>query len=256
MKNITLAFVVLALLMGSASYMFADPDAAPITTPDLKTMSVAELEKAGDLARAQKDYAMAIDYFSAAIKKDRTNAVLYNKLGISEMQKNDVRAARVDFQNAIKRSPKFAEAINNMGVLDLMQKKPGGAAKNFKKAVPLQETNATFHVNLGAAWLAQNKVDRAAAEYTRAIELDPEVLARSSRSGVAAQLSTPEEKARIDFMLARIFATRGDLDRCLQCLQKAKEGGYGKLADVYKDEQFARVWQDQRLAQIVPPPAK
>jgi hypothetical protein len=28
------------------------------------------------------------------------------------------------------------------------------------------------------------------------------------------------------------------------------------LADVYKDEQFARLWQDQRLAQIVPPPAK
>jgi tetratricopeptide (TPR) repeat protein len=146
--------------------------------------------------------------------------------------------------------------MNNIGVLDLMQKKFGSATKNFKKAIALQESNATFHVNLGAAWLGQNKLERAAAEYTRAIELDPEVLARSSRSGVSAQLSTPEEKAKVDFLLARIFASRGDVDRCLQCLQKAKEGGYGKLADVYKDEQFARLWQDQRLAQIVPPPAK
>lgn len=255
MKNITLVIVVLALVMGIASYAAAEPTPS-VGTADSNLMTVAELEKASDQARAQKDYATAIDYLRVAIKKDRTRPVLYNKLGISYMQKGDLRSARLEFQNALKRNSKFAEAMNNIGVIDLMQKKFGSATKNFKKAIALQETNATFHVNLGAAWLGQNKLERAAAEYTRAIELDPEVLARSSRSGISAQLTTPEEKARIDFLLARIFASRGDIDRCLQCLQKAKEGGYGKLADVYKDEQFARLWQDQRLAQIVPPPAK
>jgi Tfp pilus assembly protein PilF len=255
MKNITLAIVVLALVMGSASLAVADPDPA-VGNPDLKSMTAAQLEKDADSFRAQKNYILASEYLRAAIKKDRSNSILYNKLGISEMQRGELRGAKTEFQNALKKNPKFAEAMNNVGVIDLMQKKFGSATKNFKKAIALQETNATFHVNLGAAWLGQNKLERAASEYTRAIELDPEVLARSSRNGISAQLSTPEEKAKVDFLLARIFASRGDVDRCLQCLQKAKEGGYGKLADVYKDEQFARLWQDQRLAQIVPPPAK
>ena len=55
-------------------------------------------------------------------------------------------------------------------------------------------------------------------------------------------------------MLAKIYAKRGDVDQCLQCLKKAKEEGYRSMANVYKEEEFSRLWQDQRLNQIVPPP--
>jgi len=55
-------------------------------------------------------------------------------------------------------------------------------------------------------------------------------------------------------MLAEIFAKMGYVDSCLLCLKKAKEDGYTNLAKVYKEDEFARVRQDVRLATIVPPP--
>jgi tetratricopeptide (TPR) repeat protein len=136
-----------------------------------------------------------------------------------------------------------------------MQKNYGAAAKQFKKAVALEETRATFHVNLGASWFGQKKLESALTEYVRALELDPDALVNSSRTGVAAQIN-PEERAKYSYMLAKIYAKRGNVDRCLECLRMAKEEGYRDLASVYRDEEFASLRHDSRLAEVVPPPAK
>ena len=253
MKNLILGIAIVAMLVGVAGYAFAE--AGPQTTGvALKAMTVAELEKAGDASRAQKDYAQAIRYFQMAVSKDRNNAVLYNKLGIAELQSGDTNQARADFQTATRRDSKYAEAFNNMGAVDLTQKKYGSAARNLKKAIALQETSATFHVNLGATWFAQNKVERAIAEYARALELDPDALTKNSRTGTSAQIP-PEERGRYDYLIAKLYASRGEVDRCLQCLRKAKEEGYHGLANVYKDAEFAGLRKDSRLSEVVPPPA-
>jgi len=252
MKKLTMTIGILALLAGLSTYSVAAPDPDPGKTT--ASMTVAELEKAADQARAEKDYQLAIEYFRIALRKDPKNAVLYNKLGMSELKKGDMYPARSDFQKAAKLNPKYANALNNIGAVDFSQKKFGSAAKYFKKAVALEETTATFHVNLGAAWFAQNKLERAIVEYTRALELDPDALNTSSRTGVAAQITTPEERAKYSYMLAKIYAQRGDVESCLRCLRKAKEDGYRELANVYKDQEFASVRQDARLSELVPPP--
>ena len=95
-----------------------------------------------------------------------------------------------------------------MGAVD-MRKNYGSAAKYFKKAVELEQTRATFHVNLGAAWFSQKKFQRAMNEYARALELDPESLRQNAKVGVAAQISSPEERARYSYLLAKIYAQRG-----------------------------------------------
>ncbi len=221
---------------------------------DVKSMTVAELEKAGDACRAQKDYEHAIQYFQEAVRKDKKSATLRNKLGMAELQAGETVQARIDFEKAAKLNPKFADALNNVGGVYFMQNKPGAAAKYFKKAVALDETRATFHVNLGAAWFSQKKFDRAINEYTRALELDPKVLEHHANVGGTAQIANPEERAKYNYMLAKIYAKHGDVDSCLLCLRKAKEGGYRDLASVYKEEEFSKLWGDARLAQVVPPP--
>jgi len=85
--------------------------------------------------------------------------------------------------------------------------------------------------------------------------LDPFALDANSKAGVTFQIS-PEERAKYSFMLAKIYAKRGNADRCLECLRKAKEEGYSQMANVYRDEEFASVRQDPRLSEVVPPPAK
>ena len=158
---------------------------------NMNAMTAAEMEKAGDLARAQKNYDLAIQYFQTALRKDRKNAVLYNKLGLAELKKDDLKSARLDFEKATKQNSKYAEAVNNIGAVEYMRKNYGAAAKFFKKAVALDETHATYHVNLGAAWFSQKKMERAMAEYTRAMELDPDAFRQDSRAGIAATSPVP-----------------------------------------------------------------
>ena len=57
-------------------------------------------------------------------------------------------------------------------------------------------------------------------------------------------------------MLAKIHAKRGNVEARLHCLKMAKEQGYRGLENVYRDEEFSRLWQDARLAEVVPPPNK
>jgi tetratricopeptide (TPR) repeat protein len=250
----TLKLVVLAMLVAMPQYSKAEPD-SPQAAPNLNLMTAAQLEKAGDEARTQKDYVKAIDYFEAAIRKDRKNAVLYNKLGLSELRKDEFKAARMDFEKAAKLNPKYAEAINNIGATEYIKKNYGNAAKYFKKAVALDEGHATYHINLGAAWFSQKKMDRAIAEYIRAIEIDPEAFRHDNRTGIAAQIASPEERAQYSYLLAKAYAKRGDLEGCLQCLRKAKEDGYRNLANVYRDEEFSRLRDNPKLQEVVPPPS-
>jgi len=254
MRKLILGIVIVlwaGVLQLSAST--GDTQKRPAITP---SMTAAELESKGDVLRAEKDYEGAIQFFQAALRRDRKNAVLYNKLGLAELQTGDRRSARSYFEKATKLNPKYAEAINNVGAADYLQKNYGRAARYFKKALALQESNASYHANLGAAWFAQNKLDQAIAEYTRAVELDPDVFRNQAMAGISAQIASPEERAKYQYMLAKIYAQRGDVDRCLECLKKAKEEGYRNLGNVYKDKEFATLWQDVRLGAIIPAPAK
>ncbi len=253
MRHLTLKLVILLLVLGPAKYGIATTDSqTPRVAMD--AMTVAQLEAAGDQARSQKDYELAIKYFETALGKDSKNVVLYNKLGLAELKNDNKQGAVANFQKAVKLNSKYADALNNLGAIEYMQSNFKSATKHFKKAVALDETRATFHVNLGAAWFGQKKLERAINEYARALELDPDVLTTQAKAGVAAQIATPEERAKYNYMLARIYAKRGNAEECLRCLRMAKEQGYRDLVNVYKDEEFAGLRHDARLAQVVPPP--
>ena len=251
MRKLIMPVVLAGVLVGVGPFAWGGADQPKVTD----SMSVAQLEAAGDAARAVKNYEQALDYFQAALRRNNKNSVIYNKLGLTYLRMNNLRAAKFNFDKAVKRNSKFADAINNVGAVYFMQKEYGAATRQFKKAIALDETRSAFHVNLGASWFAQKKLDRALAEYARALELNPDALT-SSNSGVAAQIASPEERARYAFMLAKIFAQRGDADMCIKNLRKAKEEGYRELANVYKEAEFASVRTDPRLAEIVPAPQK
>jgi tetratricopeptide (TPR) repeat protein len=254
MKILIVTVALLTMIVGFTGTTFGQT-VPPQEVANLNAMAVAELEKAGDAARAAKDYEQAVACFETAIRKDKKNAVLYNKLGLSQLKAGDNDAARANFEKAVKRNSKYADAVNNVGATYFVQKNLGQATRYFKKAVALEESRPAFHVNLGAAWFGQNKLDRAMAEYRRALQLDPDALTHNANAGVAAQISTSEERARYEYMMAKIYAKLGNTEECLRCLKKAKEGGYKNITNVYKDEEFSQIRQDQRLAEIAPPPA-
>jgi pentatricopeptide repeat protein len=160
------------------------------------------------------------------------------------------KEARKDFQKATKADKTMAEAWNNLGVVYYLQKKYRPAIKNYKKAVELRQS-ASFHSNLGTAYFAKKEYERAAEHYQLAFTLDPSVFDRSSQLGLSARMGSPEEKARYAYMIAKMYAKNGDMDKTLQYLRRAMEEGYKDIDNVYKDNEFATIRKDQRFAELM-----
>lgn len=114
----------------------------------------------------------------------------------------------------------------------------------------MDESNAPFHVNLAEAWIGLGETDRAMTEYARALELDADVLS-TSKEGIVGLVRTPEQRALVSFLIAKLYMKRGNIDGALEYLARAKEQQYRDLAKVYTDPDFAPLWKDPRLAKIV-----
>ena len=213
--------------------------------------TVAQLEQRADELRAEKAYADSLDYYRAALRKEPRNAVLWNKAGIPELLLARYQDARKDFERAIKLNQQYADAYNNLGVAYYGEANYKKAIKNYLKALSLREDSASFHSNLGTAYFERKQVDLASKEYLRALELDPDIFERLTSAGFTAHVPGPVERAHFSFVIAKMYAQVGNADRCLLYLRKAKEDGYDKLADVYKDDVFAQVRKDPRFAELM-----
>jgi tetratricopeptide (TPR) repeat protein len=246
-----LVIVLLSALTLSAQQpeIVQAPQLPARVAPPSPDASAAQLEEQADQLRVDKAYLDAIDYYRAAIKK-QNSATTWNKLGMTELLMGRLHDARKDFQKSMKVDKTYADARNNLGVVYYEMKKYGKAVKYYRQALVIRET-ASFHSNLGAAYFSKKDMVRAIAEYRRAIELDPNVLERTSNTGVAAQLSSPNDRAHYFYLLAKLYAGNGDLDRSLECLRRSMEDGYKEIGDVYKDQQFAGLRKDPRFAELM-----
>ena len=219
--------------------------------PPSPQASITELEQRGDILRAEKYYADAIDYYEAAIRKSTTPAQLYNKQGIAELQMLHFPEAKHLFERAIKNDQKYPEATNNLGVVYYNMRSYGKAVKFYHKAIALNADSASFHSNLGTAYFAQHKYEKASQEYAVALSLDPEIFERHSQAGITAHMSSPEDRARYSYVIAKMFATRGDAERCLLYLKKALEEGYKVAEGFQKDHEFVSYRKDPRFVALL-----
>jgi tetratricopeptide (TPR) repeat protein len=219
--------------------------------PPAKDATVAVLEDRADQLRTVKLYLDALDYYRAAMAKEPSSARLLNKVGITELMMQRYREAKKSFEQSIKADRKFADAYNNLGVVLYEEKKFGAAVKQYHKAIAIDNSAASFFSNLGAALFSKKEFEPAVVAYQHAMELDPEVFERSSRGGVQAQLPSPEDRARYDFTVAKLYAKMGFAERSLEYLRKAMEEGYKDFNNVYKDTEFAELRKDKRFAELV-----
>ena len=74
---------------------------------------------------------------------------------------------------------------------------------------------------------------------------------RTSRNGVQAQLPSPEDRARYDYTVAKLYAKMGLPEQSLEYLRKAKEDGYRDLKNVYKDVEFAELRKNPRFTELM-----
>jgi tetratricopeptide (TPR) repeat protein len=215
------------------------------------TASADELENRGDELRAEKSYFDALDYYHAALAKKPNSPQVYNKAGIAELMTQHYRDAGKYFERAIHGDRAYADAYNNLGVIEYETKKYAKAIKRYRQAIELRSNSASFFSNLGAAYFAKKDFVEASIAYGEALQLDPNVFDHTSHSGISAQLSSPEDRAHYDYVLAKLYAKIGSAERSLEYLRKALEEGYKNVNDVYKDPEFAMLRKDTRFTELM-----
>jgi tetratricopeptide (TPR) repeat protein len=220
-----------------------DPPAADATG--------AALEQQADRLRGDKLYLDALDYYRAALIKQPSDARLMNKIGITELLMQRFKEARKSFELAIRMDRRYADAYNNLGVIYYESKRYGAAVKQYEKAIAVDSSSASFFNNLGAAYFSKRSFESAVVAYQHALELDPDVFERTSRNGVQAQLPSPEDRARYDYTVAKLYAKMGFSDQSLEYLRKAMEAGYKDLKNVYKDAEFAQLRKNPRFTELM-----
>jgi tetratricopeptide (TPR) repeat protein len=241
---------VLAQVSHSEQVQIAPPLVRAIDPP-APDATAAALEQQADRLRGEKLYLDALDYYRAALSKKANDARLLNKIGITELMMQRYKEARKCFERAIRSDQEYADAYNNLGVVLYEGRKYGAAVKQYEKAIARDNTSASFFSNLGAAYFSRRDFDPAVAAYQHALELDPDVFERTSRGGVQAQLPTPEDRARYDYTVAKLYAKMGLSDQSLQYLRKAMEAGYKDLKNVYKDVDFAELRKNPRFTELM-----
>ena len=217
-----------------------------------------QLEERGDELREEKDWLDAVDYYQATLKREPSNASLLNRIGICQLQLHRLRDARKTLEHAIRIDHQYADAYNNLGVVyyetGVLYHSIGDfgkAVKIYDKAIALSNDYASYYNNRGAAYFAQKRYEPAIVDYSKALNLDPDIFERTSKSGVQAVLPSPEDRARYEYVVAKLYAKMGESDRSLHYLKKAKEDGYKDLKDVYKDNEFSSLRKDSRFAELM-----
>ncbi|HEX4066436.1 MAG TPA: tetratricopeptide repeat protein [Acidobacteriaceae bacterium] len=250
MRNVILMVATAALLSGFPCRGWADSPQSKAFL-DTRLQTAKNFEMKGDVARAREEYGSAETWYRAALSNDRNHAALYNKLGLVQLKQGEMEAARHSFADAIHHESNYVDALNNLGAVDCLEKKYRPAVRYLKEALALDEQRAVTHLNLAEAWMGQKQIERAMTEYTRALELDADVLNSASNEGVNAQITNPEQRAAIDFLIAKAYAKRGNLDGALDYLGRAKADHYRNLASVYTEPEFSALWKDPRLTAMI-----
>jgi tetratricopeptide (TPR) repeat protein len=220
------------------------------TLAEMRAMNAEQLDQAGDQLRQAKDYLSALDCYREAIRKHAT-AEFYNKIAIANLLLRRPAEATKAAKKALRKDKSLAEAWNNLGVSYYMRSQNKDAIRTYERAISLKPGFASFHSNLAAALMDSKQLERGVVEYRKAFELDPSFFDHASQNGITAHMGSPQDRAQFAFVMARLFAGTGDIDRTLHFLRSAMEDGYPKIDDVYRDKEFAPVRNDERFMALM-----
>ena len=96
-----------------------------------------------------------------------------NLLGVIEIKKKDLAAARGYFDQALKIDARFAPALVNLGIIEEQQDHLDRGIHYFRRAIAIDRQNAAALVNLGKALLKRCEWEAAGKAFEQAVEADP-----------------------------------------------------------------------------------
>ncbi len=244
---ILLAFTALLLSQWRASGIEATAQDKPAARSNLEMSSSLSPEQWGDLLMIHHQYLEAIDAYR---KAPRDSAVVWNKLGIAYHHMFAFDQAKVDYQYALHLNPRYGEALNNLAAVYYSEKDYKRAEKLYRHALKLIPNSATAYNNLGTAYFADGKFKQGAEAYRAAFAIDPTVFSGDPLQTISETSST-EERARVDYCLAELYAQAGMKDKAIEYLRKALDAGFNDSKRLMQDQEFATIRKTAEFEQLV-----
>ena len=245
-------FMFLFMLLGATAVAAQE---APLLTVLPRQEQVRQLELRADLHMIHKRYLEAIDLYQQGLRLHRQNPLLLNKTGIAFHQLFRLDEAKKYYERATKADEHYAHAWNNLGTVYYGQKNYKKAIRCYQRALKSSPAQAAIHSNLATALFARKQYEQALEEYRLALLLDPEVFEHRNLFGVLMQDRSVEDRARFYYLVAKGFASLGNVEKCILYLRRALEDGF-LAAEVQGDPAFALMREDQRFqALFAQPPA-
>jgi tetratricopeptide (TPR) repeat protein len=229
------------------------PDWALIEShlPDPTTATPAKLEMEGDILRARRFPASAMDYFHYALNRGGDRSALLNKMGVTELELGNVTLARLYIQADLKAQRKNAQAWNNLGAIEFMQRRYGDAIRDYKRAIKYDDQVAVYHSNLGLAYVDKRDFESARAQLILALKLDPDVFLHHNAAGSSLHILSTSDRTRFCFEMAKAYAKLGNEAEMLHALQTASEAGMDIQAAMLKDNILASHVNDPQVVALV-----
>ena len=207
---------------------------APASVPSELSMINLPPETQGDLLMIHQRYLAAI---AAYQRGPKDSPVVWNKLGIAYQHMYALDFAKAQYEKALFLNPKYPEALNNLGTVYYGEKDYRKAEKFYKKAMRLKPNCASFYSNLGTAYFSEHKYKNGLEAYQRAFAIDPNVFINESVERIAEN-GPIEEQAQLNFELARLYASAGNMEAALKYLRLAFIDGFDDMKKLMTAKEF------------------
>jgi tetratricopeptide (TPR) repeat protein len=219
--------------------------------PNPKTASAADLLQAADILRARKLHEDALEYYYFALDRGGDPVKLWNRIGVTQLEMNQLVLARLSFKHALMLRDKYAEGWNNLGATELIAGHHREAVHSYQRAIRLEKKNATFHANLGTAYFTAKDYESARHEYQVAVKLDADVFSHNGFGGTQVHVLSNEERGRFSFEMARLALSHHAEDTMLLWLAKAVEAGFDIHEAMLNVKEFNGYIKDPRVLLII-----
>lgn len=133
-----------------------------------QAQSAQESYQLANQAFHQQNYAVALNHYKQAIKKDPQFAPAYHNLGSVQYLMNDYPNALENYSQAIALNPNEAEPYASRGALYFGLRKYDQALQDFEKALGLNPTLVGVRYMRGQVYEATQNIEKACQEWRQA----------------------------------------------------------------------------------------
>jgi tetratricopeptide (TPR) repeat protein len=252
-----------ALLMASISLAFAasvsaqqPQDISHLTAQQSGNFSSASASPDAQIAQASlymvhKQYEAAAAIYQQMLKTSPHDPGLWNRLGIAYHQQSMLSPALKCYEKASKYDKTSGDSWNNIGTVYYQEKKYPKAIRAYRRALDLDASSAIFYSNIGMAYLDHKQYPEAMTAFQQALRIDPDVFDHSGRSGTVLQDRSVSDHGLFYFLLAKSFASEGNVERCVYYLRKSRDENYADIAKAKTDPVFSRMLLDPKVRDIL-----